>query len=67
MKISEKISLLKKTIEEIKNISENLNNDNIFEKRIGELNKELTRLKKGISESVDELEEFLEEEKILAQ
>ena len=62
MKISEKISLLKKTIEEIKNISENLNNDNIFEKRIGELNKELTRLKKEISESVDELEEFLEEE-----
>ena len=62
MKISEKISLLKKTIEEIKNISENLNNDNIFEKRIDELNKELTMLKKGISESIDELEKFLEEE-----
>ena len=62
MKISKKISLLKITIEEIKNISENLNNDNIFEKRIDELNKELTMLKKGISESIDELEKFLEEE-----
>ena len=62
MTISKKISLLKKTIEEIKNISENLNKDNVFEKRIDELNKEVTRLKKGISESVEELEEFLEEE-----
>ena len=62
MKIDEKISLLKKTIQEIKNISENLDNDNNFEKKIDELNKEISDLKKGISDSVAELEEFLEEE-----
>ena len=62
MKIDEKISLLKKTIHEIKNISENLDNDHILEKKIEELNKELSRLKKGINESIKELEEFIEEE-----
>ena len=62
MKIDEKISLLKKIIQEIKNISENLDNDNNFKKKIDELNKELSGLKKGIRESVEELEEFLEEE-----
>ena len=62
MKINEKISLLKKIIQEIKNISENLDNDNNFEKKIDELNKELSVLKKGIRESVEELEEILEEE-----
>jgi len=62
MKINEKISLLKKTILEIKNISENLDNHNILEKKIEELNKELSGLKKGISESIEELEEFLEED-----
>ena len=62
MKIDEKISLLKKIIQQIKTISENLDNDNNFEKKIDELNKELLGLKKGIRESVEELEEFLEEE-----
>ena len=62
MKIDEKISLLKKIIQEIKNISENLDSDNISEKKIDELHKELSGLKKGIRESVEELEEFLEEE-----
>ena len=62
MKIDERISLLKKIIQEIKNISENLDNDNNFAKKIDELNKELLGLKKGIRESVEELEEFLEEE-----
>ena len=61
MKIDEKISLLKKIIQEIKNISENIDDDNIYKKKVDELNKELLRLKKGISESVEELEEFLEE------
>jgi hypothetical protein len=61
MKIDEKISLLKKAIQEIKNISENIDDDNIYKKKVDELNKELLRLKKGISESVEELEEFLEE------
>jgi hypothetical protein len=62
MKIDEKISLLKKTIQEIKNISLNLGNNNISEKKIEELNNELSRLKKGINQSVEELEQFLEEE-----
>ena len=62
MKIDEKISLLKKIIQEIKNISENLDNGNNFEKKIDELNKELSGLKKGIRESVEELEEFIEDE-----
>ena len=62
MKIEDKISLLKKIIKEIKNISENLDNDNDFEKKIDALNKELLGLKKGIRESVEELEELIEEE-----
>ena len=62
MKIEEKISLLKKTISEIKNISENLDHDFISEKKIEELNKEIKRLKIGIRESADELEEFIKEQ-----
>ena len=62
MKIEEKISLLKKTIKEIKNISENLDQDFISEKKIEELNKEIKRLKIGIRESADELEEFIKEQ-----
>ena len=62
MKINEKISQLKNTIQEIKNISENLDDNNIYQKKINELNKELSRLKKGITESVVELEDFLEDE-----
>ena len=62
MKINDKLSQLKKTIEEIKNISEKLGNDNVFETKIEELNKEISRLKKGISESVEEIEEFLGEQ-----
>ena len=61
MKINKKVSLLKKTIEELKNISQNLDNDKIYEKKINDLNREILRLRNGISESVDELEEFLEE------
>ena len=45
MKIEEKISLLKKTISEIKTISEKLDNDYVYEKKIAELNKEISRLK----------------------
>ena len=48
--------------EEIKNISQKLGNDNVFETKIEELNKEISRLKKGISESVEEIEEFLGEQ-----
>tara|TARA_B100000902_G_C26806307_1_gene666935 strand:- start:404 stop:604 length:201 start_codon:yes stop_codon:yes gene_type:complete len=62
MKINEKIIKLQKTIEEIISISEKLGNNNIYETKINELNNEISRLKKGINESVEELEEFLEEE-----
>ncbi len=62
MTINDKLSQLKKTIEEIKNISEKLGNDNVFETKIDELNKEVSRLKKGINESIDELDEILGED-----
>lgn len=61
MKINEKISQLKIITNEIKNISENLEKNNILETKIEKLNSEILRLKKGISESVEELEEFLGE------
>jgi len=62
MKIEEKISLLKKTINEIKNISQNLDHDYESKKKIEELNKEIMSLKKGIRESAEELEEFIEDQ-----
>ena len=62
MKLKEKLSQLKNTIEEIKNISEKLGNHNVFETDVDELNKEVLRLKKGIIESIDELDKILEEE-----
>jgi len=62
MKIEEKISLLKKTINEIKNISQNLDHDYESKKKIEELNKEIMSLKKRIRESVEELEEFIEDQ-----
>ena len=62
MKIEEKISLLKKTLKEIKNISENLDNDYTSKKKIEELNVEIKRLKNGIKESAEELEKFIKEQ-----
>ena len=62
MKIKEKISKLKKTLKEIKSISANAANNNDFQTKIEELNKEILILKKGIAENVKELEDFLEEE-----
>ena len=62
MKINEKLSQLKKTIQEIKNTSKKMDNDNIHKAKIEDLNNEISRLKKGISESVNELEEFFGEE-----
>ena len=61
MTINEKLSQIKKTIEEIKNITENLGNDNALETKIEEMTKEILRLKKGIGESIDELDEILGE------
>lgn len=62
MKNNEKVSQLKKTIQEIKNISEKMDKNNIYKTKIEELNYEISRLKKGISKSVNELEEFFGDE-----
>ena len=62
MKINEKLSQIKKTIEEIKNITEKLGNDNALESKIEEMTKEISKLKKGIGESIDELDQILGEE-----
>ena len=62
MTINEKLSKIKKTIEEIKNITEKLGNDNALESKIGEMTKEISKLKKGIAESIDELDQILGEE-----
>ena len=62
MTINEKLSQLKTTIEEIKRITGNLGNDNALESKIEEMTKEISRLKKGIEESVDDLDQILGEE-----
>ena len=62
MTINEKLSQIKKTIEEIKNITEKLGNDNALELKIEEMTKEIAKLKKGIGESIDELDQILGEE-----
>tara|TARA_A100000164_G_scaffold37141_1_gene28404 strand:- start:21 stop:221 length:201 start_codon:yes stop_codon:yes gene_type:complete len=62
MTINEKLSQIKKTIEEIKNITEKFGNDNALESKIEEMTKEISKLKKGIGESIDELDQILGEE-----
>ena len=62
MTINEKLSQIKKTIEEIKNITKKLGNDNALESKIEEMTKEILKLKKGIGESIDELDQILGEE-----
>ena len=62
MKINEKLKQIKKTIEEIKNITEKFGNDNALESKIEEMTKEISKLKKGIGESIDELDQILGEE-----
>ena len=62
MTINEKLSQIKTTIEEIKKITVNLGNDNALELKIEEMTKEISKLKKGIGESIDELDQILEEE-----
>ena len=62
MTIDEKLSQLKTTIEEIKRITGKLGNDNALESKIAEMTKEISRLKKGIEESIDELDQILGEE-----
>jgi len=62
MTINEKLSQIKKTIEEIKNITEKLGNDNALESKIEEMTKEISKLKKGIGESIDDLDQILGED-----
>ena len=62
MTINEKLSQIKKTIEELKNITEKFGNDNALESKIEEMTKEISKLKKGIGESIDELDQILGEE-----
>ena len=62
MTVNEKLSQIKKTIEEIKKMTANLGNDNALESKIEEMTKEISRLKKGIGESIDELDQILGEE-----
>ena len=62
MTITEKLSKIKTTIEEIKKITDNLNNDNALELKIEEMTKEISKLKKGIEENIDELDQILVEE-----
>ena len=62
MTVNEKLSQIKKTIEEIKKMTRNLGNDNALESKIEEMTKEISRLKKGIGESIDELDQIIGEE-----
>ena len=62
MTVNEKLSQIKTTIEEIKKMTRNLGNDNVLESKIAEMTKEISRLKKGIEENIDELDQILGEE-----
>ena len=62
MTVNEKLSQIKTTIEEIKKMTANLGNDSTLESKIEEMTKEISRLKKGIGESIDELDQILGEE-----
>ena len=62
MTVNEKLSQIKTTIEEIKKMTGNLGNDSALESKIEEMTKEISRLKKGIGESIDELDQILGEE-----
>ncbi len=62
MTVNEKLSQIKTKIQEIKKMTGNLGNDNVLESKIEEMTKEISRLKKGIEESIDELDQILGEE-----
>ena len=62
MTVNEKLSQIKTTIEEIKKMTANLGNDNALESKIEEMTNEISRLKKGIQESIDELDQIAEDE-----
>ena len=58
MTIKEKLSEIKNTIEEVKSITEKFGNDNSLKPKIEEMTKEISKLKKGIEESIDELDQI---------
>lgn len=58
MTINEKLSQIKKTVNEIKYITEKTDNENILKTKIDEMEKEILILKKGIQETIDELDEI---------
>ena len=62
MTVNEKLSQIKTRIEEIKKMTANLGNDSALESKIEEMTKEISKLKKGIGESIDELDQILGEE-----
>ena len=62
MTVNEKLSQIKTKIQEVKKMTGNLGNDNVLESKIEEMTKEISRLKKGIGESIDELDQILGEE-----
>ena len=62
MTVNKKLLQIKTTIEEIKKITRNLGNDNVLESKIAEMTKEISRLKKGIGESIDELDQIVGDE-----
>ncbi len=62
MTVNEKLLQIKTKIEEIKKMTANLGNDSALESKIEEMTKEISRLKKGIGESIDELDQILGEE-----
>ena len=61
MTINEKLSEIKKIIDEIKSITERKGNDNVLETQIQGMKNEISRLKKGIGETIDDLDEVLGE------
>ena len=62
MTVNEKLSQIKTKIQEIKKMTGNLGNDNALDSRVKEMTKEISRLKKGIGDSIDELDQILGEE-----
>ncbi len=64
MTINEKLSEIKKVIEEIKNTTEKVGDNNILKNKIEEMKKEILMLKKGIGETINELDEILGEDDV---
>jgi hypothetical protein len=62
MTVNEKLLQIKIKIKEIKKMTKNLGNDDVLESKIAEMTKEILRLKKGIGESIDELDQIVGEE-----